>query len=664
MKKNSSHGVFLSHVAAPLVLLAFAFAFALVFAVRIFAAPPPESDGRVTHTVNGNVETWRIDEPNVKKKILEFQQIRFQAGDKVRVTGGGCVQTGGSGKTWKRYVDPLGPNSDRLYHGMVLIPGAIGELPANDLDRFARILIIKGHDFDVKGITEPRKQHLWLGYEDDEYGDNGYYAQDEGTQGQCRIGNGWVEHAFVVVTITHGAAPPPGNLAPFDIASNNVTPGNAPVDDNFILLNPLWGRQITNHELPDHSQCGGGDPYSRPCTTQPTEEDHGLLCSWGTLGIVDGHHNWVAGTYEGTVFWNDKSDWIADGDYNFRLVRPDEAGTTTANRIKSARGADLHSIKMEFSSDETIDHFGTPWWDRFHNAVDDGFSAANGMVVGADGNAGTFGIVTGLIGLDCPHTCASELHPVWAMAIQVGHDPADETWAVFVRRFGNEGFCSDHQHILDDLAGDTYTFRLPWRPGATDVAMNPSTTFESEQGQATGALGVAKNQGVLLSFTMPTPPPILPNAPWLPEMVNGELHLKWTIPPGGTLHPPIGGGVLTEGRGTRPPVAEQKEDEPEDRLGRLFAAMTPAQRLTLTAKAPQPPRAPRRVALRLAATRQMASLPIRVSRARGPVSRAVSDPSKTALDRKRLDALHAVYGTEIPGFSPSRVRPTPRPRVH
>jgi oxygen-independent coproporphyrinogen-3 oxidase len=28
-----------------------------------------------------------------------------------------------------------------------------------------------------------------------------------------------------------------------------------------------------------------------------------------------------------------------------------------------------------------------------------------------------------------------------------------------------------------------------------------------------------------------------------------------------------------------------------------------------------------------------------------------------------LDALHAVYGTEIPGFSPSRVRPTPRPRV-
>lgn len=77
----------------------------LGYAVSTLAAPP-ESDGRVTHTVSGNTETWRIDEPNVKKSIIEFQQIRFQAGDKVRVTGGGCVQTGGWGKTWKRYVDP------------------------------------------------------------------------------------------------------------------------------------------------------------------------------------------------------------------------------------------------------------------------------------------------------------------------------------------------------------------------------------------------------------------------------------------------------------------------------------------------------------------------------------------------------------------------------
>ena len=46
-------------------------------------------------------------------------------------------------------------------------------------------------------------------------------------------------------------------------------------------------------------------------------------------------------------------------------------------------------MKLEFSSDETIDHFKTPWWDKFHDAVDsDDFSRANAIVVGADGKRG------------------------------------------------------------------------------------------------------------------------------------------------------------------------------------------------------------------------------------------------------------------------------------
>ena len=225
-------------------------------------------DGKVTHTVSGNTETWRIDEPNVKKKIIEFQQIRFQAGDQVRVTGGGCVQTGGSGETWKRYIDPLGPNSDHLYHGMVLIPGAIGELPADDLARFARLLIVKGQTYTVKAITEPRKAHLYLGYEDDDYGDNGYWGQDEGTQGQCKIGNSWVEHAFVVVTITH-APPSTAQLLPYDLVLNDV-------EDNLILLNAKWGAQVTppNFPLPDPSLCGGASPASSQCTSQKIGRAH------------------------------------------------------------------------------------------------------------------------------------------------------------------------------------------------------------------------------------------------------------------------------------------------------------------------------------------------------------------------------------------------------
>ena len=35
---------------------------------------------------------------------------------------------------------------------------------------------------------------------------------------------------------------------------------------------------------------------------------------------------------------------------------------------------------------------------------------------------GKYAIVTGMVGLDCAHSCVSELHPVWAMAIQA-EDP-------------------------------------------------------------------------------------------------------------------------------------------------------------------------------------------------------------------------------------------------
>jgi len=630
-------------------------AFSAVVALLLIASVAYANTPRITHTVSGNTETWRIDEPDVTKKITEFQQIRFQPGDKVRVIAGGCVQTGGWGKTWKRYVDPLGANSDKLYHGMVLIPGAIGELPADSLDRFARILIIKGHDFVVQPITEPRKQHLWLGYEDDNYSDNGYYGQDEGTQGQCRIGNGWVEHAFVVITITHGPAPQPTSLAPFDIAVNNITAGNPPVDDNFILLNPMWGREISNHELPDTSQCGNRSPYETPCTTQATESDHGVLCNYGTLGIVDAHHNWVAATYEGIIFWNDKSSWIADGDYNFRLVRDDDAGMTAANKIKS--GPNRKSMKLEFSSDETIDNWNTKWWNDFHDAVDN--DRANSMIVGPDGTPGVFGIVAGLLGLDCPHTCASELHPVWAMALRVKSDPNDETWAIFVRRFGNEGFCSDHQHYLDDLTNDTFTFRLPWRQGATAVQL-ASYDLESQLGQAGAAMGVANGQGVLLSFTVPlNPNPLFPQ-----EMVDGEIHLRWTVPPGGIIHPPIDGVAIARVRPLPPRFVNEPENDPEDRIQTATAGLTPAQRHTIAARAPEPAPVRRHVPLALAPVRQLSLLPLRIVR-RGakPVERPVLDPRKQAQDRQRLDALHAVFGGRIPGLSPRPLSPIRRPVV-
>jgi hypothetical protein len=83
----------------------------------------------------------------------------------------------GKGLTWKRYVDPSGPNSDHLYHGLITIPTATGTL--------VRINTVTGKVITVPSGAGAPDMVLHLGYEDDAYSDNGYYSHDNGTTDQC-----------------------------------------------------------------------------------------------------------------------------------------------------------------------------------------------------------------------------------------------------------------------------------------------------------------------------------------------------------------------------------------------------------------------------------------------------------------------------------------------
>jgi len=112
-----------------------------------------------------------ISEPVVTQRETTYD-FSFLPGDHVTVNAGGCVQTGGHGQTWKRYVDPASDGD--LYHGLITIPGATGDLE--------RLVNVVGRQYVVGG----RGGSLKLGYEDDGYSDNGYYAHDDGTGGQCR----------------------------------------------------------------------------------------------------------------------------------------------------------------------------------------------------------------------------------------------------------------------------------------------------------------------------------------------------------------------------------------------------------------------------------------------------------------------------------------------
>jgi|SRR5919108_4267998 hypothetical protein len=118
---------------------------------------------------------YSINRPNPQVPGQDYWTVQIPANSYIQVLADGCVQTGGSGKTWKRYVDP---DSDSLYHGLIRIPGAI-----NTLSRFSDIQMLVGGwsiQYHVSNST-----FLTLGYEDDGYGDNGYWGWDPGTHNQC-----------------------------------------------------------------------------------------------------------------------------------------------------------------------------------------------------------------------------------------------------------------------------------------------------------------------------------------------------------------------------------------------------------------------------------------------------------------------------------------------
>src|SRR6266542_422611 len=126
--------------------------------------------------------TCTINRPDVRHSLTPYPNVVFAPGDNVRIRASGCVQTGGVGKTWKRYVDPR-PESEHLYHGLIRIPTAT---PGTGLTRIKDVL---GQVMVVSGAgLPPSELILFLGYEDHEgdYGDNAYNDHDDGTEDQCK----------------------------------------------------------------------------------------------------------------------------------------------------------------------------------------------------------------------------------------------------------------------------------------------------------------------------------------------------------------------------------------------------------------------------------------------------------------------------------------------
>jgi hypothetical protein len=300
-------------------------------------------------------------------------------------------------------------------------------------------------------------------------------------------------------------------------------------DLNGIPLNPRWGWQLVR-------PYDAADYYPDIPTLAPRQSGLGASGWWPFSSLTDQklytdrgwfncgpHVNWeIPVTYEGFVRWSSHSPpcWeIAspcDDDYNFYFFPHEGAGATDR---EGSRGG----IMTEFDSAETIDYFHTEWWNDFQDAVDDSDASARAMV------DRKWSIATALMGLDCAHDCWSEIHPVWAMAIHVKEDPADDRWSIFVRNWGNQGFCGTDQHLLDlPTEGQelVYKLRIPWRPGATAVSWNHEFL---QRGNIGLHLKAVPGTGVIASFFLPKGA----NKP----RINGQLRLRWIYPSGQSPQP-------------------------------------------------------------------------------------------------------------------------------
>jgi len=617
--------------------------------------PYPSLDPRCSDRAATGKFDCTIYEPAVDQRETAYPNIVFAPGDVLDITADGCVQRGGSGKTWERYVNPAGAGAGPLYHGLIRIPTATPV--GGDL---VRIQTVIGRPQAVTGAGAPLAELvLHLGYEDNHYEDNGYADHDDGAVQQCKAGApGDGGPAHVTITICRGV---PCAVADsrfdFNVVADSPYLHGLPYDPNGLPYNPRWSwqrRPENQGQIPSTARCHELskratilgiplpqiDPSVADCTDQIDlagvdipDGLNGDLC-WlrkggpFASGSFVGHINWFPVTLEGQAYKIDSEAFpLGDDDYTFTFRSQD------GNPLSVNSRPGLH---IEFDSKETIDHFQHEEWRNLSKAVDSGDKALNAKLF--TGHT----IMTGMFGMDGEHDLKAELHPLFALATrrdEFENEPGDDVWLMFARNRGNGGFCSSR---LWDAGFEDYTVRLPWREGMTAVDVNWSkTSFEGTAGTSGPVVAAlpppAPDAGVYVTFHLGP----AASSPF----IDGALHLSWTGTPPVAPRPAIA-------RPPEPPEASEELEE-EDLLPReALERLTPAQRQALaTARATA--RGPRRATQRLTpgTLRKIAAAP--AVRRTGPLRAVDAGPAteKTARDKAAIRALCAVT-RDVPGALP------------
>jgi hypothetical protein len=417
-------------------------------------------------------------------------------------------------------------------------------------------------------------------------------------------------------------------------------------DENGFLKNPIWGYQWNNSlkfpkvsdVCPDYNRAADWTTALATCTTDPISVDTQKTRTWKG-SCTPGHYNWFPVTYEGQIYWEGHSTGATifqiggDDDYNVRLVSSD-GNLYTADNPTGVIG--------EFDSDETVDWWGkgcdtgNDWWQCFHAAVDDSDDAARKKM---DGHAA---IAIGLLTIDgnnfhAFNSAQSELHPLWALLIHTNANPADDTWAFFVRNSGDEGYCGNSQHqVFTAPAGEPQQINvfIPM-PGATGLHFLPST-IANESNDLRGRGGVVTNivtgSGATLTFFLGDPA----QRGWY----EGELHIRWDVTEPLVSRRPER-ALISANRIPREPEAEAPV--PTD-VATKYARLSPQakelylQRVRSVAPQPQP-------SIRLDVQKLNAAVVVgKVAPGSGGRMASVPDPEAAAREQKYIEILNEVSG--------------------
>jgi hypothetical protein len=531
----------------------------------------------------------RIDGPFVAGPFYEYKKIVFNPGDEITLDAGGCVQTGGLGDTWKRFVNPRGDDSgfpDGKYWGWVTIPGAVfSDNPNKVVNQLPFSSFLGGAQHNSFRIppnlklppNATRSLNLTIGYKDGDYSDNSYLRHDNGNDNQCALdrdgGNAWVN-----VSVRHGVTGPwpATHPLPFDLVQTDL-------DSNLMFKNPVWGWQSNGSPIDSSGnfyQACHEHPVPELCTSQAVSEDH---LGWNLLelgGLCGGdpplpHVNWFDVTYTGNIEWDEwaKELDLGDDDYNLKLRTDNLTGPGTGPAGATKGNPDF--VKLEFDSDETVDHYQhQPWWRHFRDSVSHPGTpdTPEGLI------NGHFAVVVGLMGIDAVHDPGgAEIHPVHVLAIRESApgsvDPANDSWAIFARNWGNEGECGSQQHYLDL---NRITIDLPRPDGVPAGAAATLVGNNDFRAHGTDKYPDLNNTdaGMQVIFTLPNGP----DKPW----EAGELHLNWTGAAPAAAPASAPQAVSTPNTAARPAAPDEEPDpnEPEAKLRAIFDGMTPEQQQT------------------------------------------------------------------------------------